>query len=126
MNFCTVAAELKKPLIEHTMLSHQGCAVHFAHQLVQPSTLPNQLQGAIPSTEPALFISLFNLFESLALMLLPPTDGCKANHTLHHRQKICNILVETLKDLSLLRKYSLSNEYKVVLNRYNTGIVSFW
>ena len=70
----------------------------------------------VPSTEPVFFTSLFCLFEALALMLPPQQMAAKqAVLSTTDLEKIRNILLQTLKDLSFLKKHIQSVIYFFVL-----------
>ena len=66
----------------------------------QPQRLQNSLHDRA-----SLFNSLSSLFESLALMLLPQQmTAVRIALSTWDLQKICNIFLQTLKDLSFLKK----------------------
>ena len=79
--------------------------------LLQHSSLHNQLKElkSCPQRRASFFfIGFINIFESWALMLLLPQMAAKQIAlSTTDLKKICNILLQTVKDLSFLKKYSL-------------------
>jgi len=99
-----VAAELKKPLTKHTrffnhcVMQRMHSIVHYVKQLLQHSSLDSRFHGAFPTSEPDLFISLFSVFESLALMAAKQIALSTEDIS-----RICSILLKTLRNPSFLK-----------------------
>ena len=93
---CCLTRRLRKGCIVLSIMLSSLCNILL-------STTDSRGSRAVPSTEPAFFISLFNLLESLALMLLPQQ---MAANKLHLQQQtgqrfniLLNILLHTLTGL---------------------------
>ncbi|MEQ2253722.1 hypothetical protein ILYODFUR_035276 [Ilyodon furcidens] len=81
------------------------------------------ISRGVPKTKPVFLISLLSFFKSLALMLLPQ-QMMAGEFTLFTTdlEKTCSILLQTPKDLSFLKKYSLLCPFLHTVARRDTQL----
>ena len=82
---------------------------HYAHQILLRSSLHNQLQYLQSSpAQTQSSLSVFFFFQTLALMLLPLWMAIQQTTlSITELQKICNIFLQALNDISFHKKDSL-------------------